>query len=429
MIKTVLRQFRGGKKLMQYSVYKAFGEIFEMLVPLGLAMVVVPNLFGVYSLMKMVVFLFASIFVYSSLAPFIVFSNQEFVERGKINKSFSAQLVITAVTTVLFLVITVVFNNYIAKFTDGARSDLFFICLAYFGLVIKYITSRIFLAQNKRDKESQFSLVYGFLNIASIIVLYLLGRITIGSLFTAYFLTSVLSLAIFIRHIDFKILFPFVFDRGHFKKMFDFTKWLIFGAASLYLINWGDNFVLRYYVSISDIGVYNLGYQIFKGFMGLLLIIGSYYLPVLSQKINELRTIRTFLFSIRPKIILAGLALTAVFIIILPYLFNLVYSHSYDDAIVVIKILAIGMILELYNVFYATLFTATKNYKFTQITNVIHVTINILLNLVFVPKYGIIGAAIGTVIAYFIRNVIYEFYLYIKYRQYSLFNKPIKVNQ
>jgi len=56
--------------------------------------------------------------------------------------------------------------------------------------------------------------------------------------------------------------------------LFVLAAWAVgtfFGALSMYLINWGDNFVLRSFVSFESIGVYNLGYQIFKG---LILLVG-----------------------------------------------------------------------------------------------------------------------------------------------------------
>jgi O-antigen/teichoic acid export membrane protein len=205
--------------------------------------------------------------------------------------------------------------------------------------------------------------------------------------------------------------------------MFDYTKWQIFGAASLYLINWGDNLVLKYYVLIAEIGVYNLAYQIFKGLMGFLLIINSYFLPTISQKIGDLKALTKYLFSVRPKIVVIGLLLVAGFLVVFPTVFNVVYSKDYHEAVLVLQVLSIGIALELYNIFYATLLTASKNYKFTQMTNIVHVSLNILLNIIFVPMFGIVGAAIGTVSAYLIRNIIYETFIFSKYKKLSIFYK------
>lgn len=396
-----------------------------MFTPLLLATIIAPDLFGTYSLMKMVLFLFASIFVYSSLGPFVVFSNQEHIESGKMNKSFSAQLVIILATTVLFFVITLVFNNVITSFVNVTNSELLFLFLAYIGIVLRYFTNRLFLAQNNRSKDSQYSLAYGLISILVILGIYVSGRMNIQTLLLAYFISGVLSLAVFIRFINFSILFPFVLDKAHFRSMFDYTKWQVFGAASLYLINWGDNLVLKYYVSIAEIGVYNLAYQIFKGLMGFLLIINSYFLPTISQKIDDLKALTKYFFSVRPKIVTIGLMLVAAFFVVFPPVFKVVYSNSYSEAVTVIKILSIGIALELYNIFYATLLTASKSYKFTQITNIVHVSLNILLNLVFVPMYGIMGAAIGTVSAYLIRNVIYEIFIFAKYKKLSLFSRVL----
>jgi O-antigen/teichoic acid export membrane protein len=427
VLTSIVKLLKDGRFFLKFSILKIIGQFLEMLIPLGLAMVIAPDIFGVYSLGKMVIFLFASVFIYSTLGPFVIFSNQEIIKSGKINKSFSAVLILITVSFTLFFIITAVFNNSMTSFIKISGQELWYLCLAFIGISIKYFLGNIFLAENKRARNSQLDLIFGIVSLFLVFILYVAHNINIGTLFFVYFLSSLVSLVLFLRYVNFNILFPFVFDKEYFVRIFNFTKWQIFGATALYLINWGDNFILRYFVTIDEIGVYNLGYQIFKGISGIILIIHSYYLPVVSQKINDLREIRIYLFDKRPKIVMGGLIILMLLFIVSPFIFRIFYSESYQGAAVVTKILIIAAALELYNIFYVTVFAGLQKYKFIQTTTIIHVIINIFLNILLIPVFGYVGAAIASVSAYVIRNIIYETFVYFKYKDYSLFyrkNEP-----
>jgi len=72
--------------------------------------------------------------------------------------------------------------------------------------------------------------------------------------------------------------------------------------------------------------------------------------------------------------------------------------------------LLIAAVLALYNIFYEAVFNALKKYRVTQIVNVLHVLLNLVLDIVLVPIMGIKGAAVAAVVSYAVRVAIYETY-------------------
>ena len=187
------------------------------------------------------------------------------------------------------------------------------------------------------------------------------------------------------------------------------------GLTAVYFINWGDNLVLRYFVSMEDIGVYNLGYQIFKGLIGVTFILNSYFLPFIAQNIDDKGKMKDYLYVKRPKIVIGGTLGIIIIYIMTPYVFNLIYGAVYGESVIVLRILLVGLIFNLYLVFYIPLFNSARKYKFIQTVNVIQVVLNICLDIIFVPEMGIEGAAIGTTIACFITIIFYEMYFRFRY--------------
>jgi len=365
----------------------------------------------------MVIFFIAMLTIFSIQRPFIVYANQERSKTGKINHSFSAQCIFLAVSLSLYFVVIVLFADQIASFAKIARADLVFVSLAFIGVVVKTFVFNLFMALGQRIRNALAGVTYNALAILFIIGFYLTDNINLHSVFLVYFLSNISLVFFFVKAFDFKLLFPFRFDPHCLKQMLDFTKWVMFGVTAAYFINWGDNLVLKWYsVPMADIGIYNFSYQIFKGLVFLIAALGQYFLPFISQHINNKEKLRNYLFVKRPKIIVLGLiALVGTFFLI-PYLLRLLYGSVYLRSELVLQILLIAGVITLYTVFYNPIFNALKKYKFFGIATLIQLAINVILDFVFIPYMGILGAAVATVIAYFCRAVIIEIYfrLYIR---------------
>jgi len=168
---------------------------------------------------------------------------------------------------------------------------------------------------------------------------------------------------------------------------------------------------------LDAIGEYGLAYQIFNGLVGLIYILNSYFLPFVSENIEDASKIRDYLYNKRPKIFLFGLVLLVAAFFACPCVFQLIYKQAYPESIAILRILLVGCVLVLYNVFYIPLMNALKLYKFTQTTNVAQMALKLLLSAVLVPLYGLYGAAAGTVASYFFAVVVFESYYRIRMRR------------
>lgn len=411
MLRRIKREFAEGKTLLQFGILTALGQA---LLPLIVAKFFSPDLFGQYSLAKMIMFFFLTLLVSSAQAPFIVFANQEKTQSGKINKTFSVQCVFLVFSFFIFATSILFFGRAISAFAKISYIDLLFVASGFAGLALKTFLCNLFMAMGQRIKSSVAEVVFGIFSLILIFFFYAVDHINLRTVFLIYPLSAAALIAVFITTIDYKMLFPFIIAGKYFREMFDFTKWAFLGAIAVYFAGWGDNFILRIFVTMTDIGAYNLAYQISKGAIGLVLILNSYFLPFVSEHIESGEKMRGYLFGKRPRIIVMGLAGITLLFVIAPAVFRIVYGDVYRESVAVLRILLVSAALELYVIFYEVILYALKRYKFIQAVNVIHVCVNLVLDLILVPIMGFWGAAVATVCAYICRVIAIEIYFRLK---------------
>jgi len=381
-----------------------------MIMPLVVAKFFSAELFGSYSLAKMIVFFFTTLLIASAQTPFVVFANQERAETGKINKSFSVQCLVLFTSVLLFIVLSLLFSKQILAFAKISYADLFFLILAFFGLVTKSFLCNLFLALGLRLRNALAELVFGGSACLLVFLIYFVGRLTLKSVFLIYLVSGLVTLLLLIRGIGWGQLCPFVFSVQHAKKMLDFTKWLVLGSIAVYFINWGDNLVLRLYRPMNDIGMYNLAYQVFKGLITLTGVLATYFLPFISEHAGNPKKLRDYLHRKRLRILIPGAVAIASLFFLLPVALRVIYGNTYEDSIVVIQILLLGLVLALYNTLYKPVLHALKKYRFLQALNINQVLLNLALDFLLVPRMGIAGAAVATSLSYLFRSAVLELY-------------------
>ena len=418
MFRRVKQELKEGKTLLQFGFIQAIGQAFGMIAPLVIAKFFTEDLFGRYVLARMIVFFLLMLLITSAQVPFIVYANEERAKTGKINKSFSVRCAFLAFSIIAFVSLSCVFNKAIRAFAEISSADLLFMSLGFIGIAIKSFFCNLFMALGQRIKSSFVELVFGGATLGLVLALSLTGKINLRMVFLVYFISAIAVFLMFIKRIDFGQLLPFDFDWKHFKKMFNFTKWLMFGATAVYFINWVDNIILRIFkASMANIGEYGLGYQIFKAVVMMTYIVSSYFLPFVTEHIEDREKIRNYLSRKRPKILLLGFIAIGLLFLISPYVFRFVYEDAYQSSVNVLRILLISSFVIMYNTFYIPIVNALKEYKFSQTVNVIQIIIKVILSIILIPRFGLYGAATATVISYFCKAVFYELYFRMRLRK------------
>lgn len=404
------KQWKQGREFFLFSVLRVTAQGLFAVLPLVFAFFLSPEGFGAFSLGMMVIYLFISLLVTSSHFPFVVYAGEERKKRKKISQTFTSRLVLLMASTVIFLLVVLLFQDSLAEFTSLTKPEYFFLVLAYFGMGLRFYFENLFLGLNMRRHHALYEVLTAFFAVLYLGYLYFFSVIDLTHIFLMLFIAPLLSFLCMSWTIDYSLLLPLEFKRKNFVKLLRYTVWVGFGGIAVYVVNWGDNFVLRQFVSLEEIGVYNLGYQILKGLIILTSTINLYFLPFITQNLENKRKMRDYLYSKRPRILSLGVvAIIAAYFVIPPFI-EFIYGQTYQGAIAIGQILLLGGLFALYRDFYQPLFSALKKYKFATGVIIAAGILNLLLDFLFVPLMGIMGAAIATVAAFFLIASSYEIY-------------------
>ncbi len=164
-----------------------------------------------------------------------------------------------------------------------------------------------------------------------------------------------------------------------------------------------DSVIMGYWGQIAEVGWYNAARRI----IGFITIPGTLIMmsfgPVMSKFFTESREKlqRVWNFYTESTIILA---IPIVFggLILAPKIIDFIYDQNFSLSIFVFQILIFATGINfLYNPYLVMLFISDQQKKYLWI-NLTAAIINIILNLILIPRYSLYGAAIATVITYLV---------------------------
>ncbi len=380
------------------------------LVPLMIAKFLPTEVFGAFSLGMMIVFLFNSLLFRPPLSPLIIYGNEELKKTGRLSKTFSSAFVYSVSALIISFLAFILFMSPIAAFTKLQGNVILLLFAALAGISIKDFFESCLLAQNRKLASGVYGVVAGLLIVLWLIFIFAFDIISLETVLLSYFVAAAGSLLSCIMFLNFRVLIPFQFDKSNFSSLFAYSRWITFGGAAAYLLNWGDNIALRFYVDFHNIGVYNLGYQVLKGMIIVMAIIPAYFSPELSQNTENTQKLKHYLYNKRPRILLLGACCIGIVYLVIPYVIEFVYGNQYAGAPAVARVLLIGSLFALYKACYACVLASHKKYKFINITLALLVCFNIGFDFLLVPVYGIMGAAYATALTYAMMALCYEIY-------------------
>jgi O-antigen/teichoic acid export membrane protein len=194
-------------------------------------------------------------------------------------------------------------------------------------------------------------------------------------------------------------------------------------------ITWTDTLMLGYFMTEDIVGIYNAAVP-----TSLLLVIAptlaaALFLPIISGFFskNKIRPIKEaylrinrwiLLFNIPPLLILSVFSAE-----IISFLFGPVYVSGAGPLIILsIGYFVYALSIPLYRM--AELFKYTKMYFYV---NLFAALLNIVLNWFWIPRYGMIGAAIASAISLSLVWVIYYFSIYNKLRIHQVDKDLFKI--
>lgn len=293
---------------------------------------------------------------------------------------------------------------YAQEWFPGVPELLLWFALSIFpvALLLSFVSS-MFQGMQQFKQFNVVLILQPLLTLIGIIVLIVAGVESIGWLLAAYLVASVATVIVAL-----KVLWPLLSDSGDAQfQSATYAKTAIrYGYKAhlsniLAFINYkADIFLVNLFIGPAGAGVYVIAVKISERLWLLSQAVSTVLLPRLSELSTE-EDKRKTLTPLITRWILFITSLGALFLSALIYpLTKLIFGVEFIGAVRPFLLLLPGIVVGAASRVLANDIAARGRPELNMYTSVIVVAVNIVGNILLIPRYGIAGAAIATTIAY-----------------------------
>lgn len=197
------------------------------------------------------------------------------------------------------------------------------------------------------------------------------------------------------------------------RSLFDFSKYSLVTNVGGYFYNWMDVLVIGFFIGQAAVGVYEVAWRV----TGITILFSSAISTSIFPEISRLdiesdggriekllpRAITPSLFFIIPSF--AGIALLSREIL------TYVFGTSYGAGWIVLIILMGDKVAQGFQLVLGKALQALDKPDKAAIAAVLSLAVNLILNILLVWQFGIVGAAVGTVIASLTNDILHYWFL------------------
>lgn len=304
--------------------------------------------------------------------------------------------------TIPFVVLT---NIFVAIFRGFGRVDI----NIYFNNILRNVSYLIFLVA---------VILFGF-SFLEMVYAYVVSTLV----------TCVTLVVYFFKKPPLKIKWSKIHDNHITKKLVVFSIPLLAVNILLTVMAWTDTVMLGYFKTPEVVASYNVVHPLASLLSVVISSISFLYVPLISQlygkkQIKEMGTINA---SSTKWCFILTLPIFYIMFVFPEITLDLFFGSRYTEASVTLQILTVGFLLDsLFGFNYYTLLSSGKS-KFLMNCSLISAFLNIILNALLIPPYGMVGAAIASAASFAAIEIYMTTTLYKIFRIHAFTKSYIKV--
>lgn len=409
------------RKLFKGGVVLFVGLIFQLVVSF-LAKVVIARTLGpvnygavtLGSTLLTIVSTFAVFGMNHGLSRYIPRDDDPQYRRGVVLSAYQ----IAIPTSIIVGLAVVVFSDQIA--TDVFGDPTIGSILRIFGIAIPFaVTVQIGIGtiqglqlsvpkvavRNVTQPLTRFLLV-------GIVVFYGLGKVGMAWAYAGGHIAAAgLVIYYVIKHSP--LIEPIPWKRMH-SELLTFSLPLVVTSAMTVLLSRVDSFMLGVLSTTGDVGIYGVVYPMAELLTAALASFGFLFTPVLSelhanQNMEEMRR----LYQVVTKwIFMTTLPVFMILAVFPEVSISLTFGAEYAEGSLALTILTLGFFSHAFLGPNVNALTSIGRTRIIMYDNVFITTLNIGLNLILIPQYSYVGAAVATTVSYVLLNILYTVQLY-----------------
>lgn len=314
-------------------------------------------------------------------------------------------IIIYCISVCFIFIITYFFIDYLKQYTTLSTNLIFMALIAtslQFFITI-YVT--LLQMQSKSLYYGVFNIIRSALNISLILIFVIYFNKGwegyIGANILAIFIFSIISLWFLVKSKNIKILFKY----EYFIHILKFGIPLIPHALGAIAISMTDRILLINLEGNEATGIYQLGWQMALPISLLIEAFKNGYIPWLFSKLKE-GTQSKKIVIVTYMMILSILVVSTSFIFIIEYIIMHFFNELYISSVLVIPYLVYGLALNGAYYTVGLIISYAEKTSILAILTFITGVLNLIFSYYLIKENGMIGAAQGTFLAYFITFIL-----------------------
>lgn len=362
--------------------------------------------YGVYSLVLSIASLISLLGIGWTASSIVYVGLIEYKNTNTFRKTLSARAIIIGFTSTLVITFLLVFRK---KLMHYLSIDATLILIMYYLLSFFTTTITNYLLAIKKQLPLTILEILGSLVL---VILLLTKSITVyKALIFNIIGQSTLLLGVFLFKKE--DISKFEYNQDYFKKVLSFSLAQLLGFLGGYLINYGGNIIINFYLTKEDLGIFNLAFRLFSNISSLILLVNTYYASFVVNIITEKKrtSIYQFYFHLRPFLIIVFLLGTILSFLFGPTIILFIFKEKYQLAIKPFLVLILANLPLSLEVFYISVYNTLNKHVVLQIVTIGQAAVSLGLMIILIPQKGIMGAVSAIAISYYAKTIFSYLYL------------------
>ncbi|NVK36726.1 MAG: polysaccharide biosynthesis C-terminal domain-containing protein [Gammaproteobacteria bacterium] len=323
---------------------------------------------------------------------------------NKIGFSVLVLYLLASLAGVILYAFVIVF--YSEVYFAGLINDLLLLCgLIFLAKMAASYYQSVFLAEEKIFNFN-LAVVIQHLTFFLFVVILFMNReyFSVVNILIVFLLSIILSIIYSIKTSEKFHMEPVL--RADIKPILKYGLNSHFNNIVAFLIYRTDLVVINYYLGVEAVGLYAIGILIVENILLVATIAGT---TLLTRLVNSESIDFKLISYVCKLVIFTTLCAVLVLYFSSEFLVVLVFGEKFVGSVSPLQILLFGTVFSAQSKILANYFAASNQLKVNSYVALVLFFMNIIFNLWLVPLYGLIGAAMATVIVQLINFVIKNF--------------------
>jgi len=337
-------------------------------------------------------------------------------DEGKVSRFVNSAYLMVILFSLVISISVIFLSNYLAESVfDDPRLTIFL----FLGALILFFREINIMNRDYFRGFKNFK-IFNILRVVErvsflLIPLFLFAIFSFLAIYVAIsqlIILSILSTSVLV-YINKKDDFFKIFNKPGKKESITLLKFgipLVFAATFIIVMRSIDRLLIGYFLETSDVGIYSVAASIPLFIGGSFAIISTVLLPTFSERDSQGISSNKLLSELFSMLLFVSIPLIIFIIIFSEDILLIVYGTEYVVGSIVLAIVSFEILLYGGYVLFRTAIQAKEQTGRIAIGIGLSALVNIFLNIILIPDFGIAGAAFGTMFS-FILLFLYLIYL------------------